>query len=226
MTHHIDTAISAVTMSHEYDILLAIASDIRVGEIGTLLAGIAAIFTVLWTIGMCVVKKWFARLNLTVSATVLKYVKRHLEESISGRDPNTYYTLDVHFTNGISLIAPMIPNEAVTISENLEISVIDHSGDSTTLSLKAKGDAFLPPHWHAHTSELIEVRKGSITHLESGRIYRAGETWFIPVGEPHSAVFSRDCFALVTHRPPLPTAKERPVNLDRIEDAFRELPHP
>jgi quercetin dioxygenase-like cupin family protein len=199
----------------------------KVGEVGTLLAGIAAVLTILWSIGMCIVGKWFSRLNLTVSATVLKYVKRHLEESISGRDPATYYTLEVHFQgSGISLIAPMIPNEAVMIAENLEISVIDHSTDATTLALRAKGDAYLPPHWHDHTSELIEVRKGTITHLESGRIYRAQEFWFIPTGEPHSAVFSRDCFALVTHRPPLPTAKERPVNLDRIEDAFRELPHP
>jgi quercetin dioxygenase-like cupin family protein len=120
----------------------------------------------------------------------------------------------------------MIPNEVVMISENLEISVIDHSGEATTLALRAKGHAFLPPHWHANTSELIEVRKGTITHLELGTVYKAGSAWFIPVGEPHSAVFSSDCFALVTHRPTLPTAKERPVNLDRIEEAFRELPHP
>lgn len=194
------------------------------GEIGALMIGSAALITAGWTILAFFIKNQFKILGVTVSATVLRYVKKHLESEIEGRDPESYYTLDVHFTNGITLVAPMIPNKELTIAENLGISVINHSCESTVLSLTSHGDCYLPPHWHATTSEMIEVRSGTITHIETGRVYRTDEIWHIPAGEPHSAVFSRDCFAIVTHRPALPTAKERPVDLEHIEDAFRMSP--
>lgn len=203
-----------------------ISPTFTLGELAAFIGSMATLITVLWGITMFIFKTWFKRIGASVNSTVLRYIKKNMEALISGRDPESYYTLDVHFTNGIALIAPMIPDVRLMVAENLGITVIHHTCTATTLKLQSAGDAYLPPHWHEHTSELIEVKEGTITHIETGRVYRAGEIWHIPSKEIHSAVFSKDCFALVTHRPPLPTAKERPVDIEKIEQAFLTLPHP
>lgn len=197
-----------------------ILAQITLGELGTFFAGLAAIITILWSIGMCAFKRWFCRLSVSVNSTVLRILRKSIEGQLDGRPPESYYTHGIHFTNGIVLHAPMIPNVELTIAENLTISVANHDSDCTTLALKSSGHSYLPPHFHPHTSELIEVRAGDVVHLETGRIYRSGETWFIPANEPHSAVFSTNFFGLVSCRPPLPTAKEVPVDLERMEMAF------
>ena len=200
------------------------AEQITLGELGTFFGGLAAIIGILWTIGMFAFRRWFGRLSVSVNATVLRILKKNIEGQINGRDPESYDTHDIHFCNGISLAAPMIPNVDLTIAENLTISVANHDCECTTLNLKSSGSAYLPPHFHKGTSELIEVKSGTVTHIETGRVYRKDEIWFIPIGEPHSAVFSPGFFAYVSCRPPLPTAKERPVDLVRMEEAFSK-PH-
>ena len=199
-------------------------SQITLPELSSFFGSLAALIGILWTIGMFCFRRWFSRLGIAVNATVLRILKKQIEGQISGLDPESYYTHDIHFTNGISLAAPMIPNVEITIAENLTISVTNHNCECTTLALKSTGSAYLPPHFHRHASELIEIRSGSITHMETGRTYNAGEVWFIPVDVPHSAVFAPDTFALISCRPPLLTAKERPVNLDQMEEAFSK-PH-
>jgi len=186
-------------------------SAITLGELGAFFGGIAALITILWTIGLSIAKKWIHR---GIATTMNEMVQARLLKTAAAHDPASYYTLDVVFSNGDALAVPMFPFAEVMIADHLWISVIDHDTDETTLQIRSTGYTMISPHRHDHTTEVIEVKRGWVTHLETGHIYRSGETWNIAQGEVHSATFSDNFKAYCRHRPPLPTAKERPVNLD------------
>ena len=114
----------------------------------------------------------------------------------------------------------MIPGVAIGIAENLTIEAIHRDKESTTLAIVSTGEGLLPYHRHLRTNETIKVEKGWVLHVETGRRYTEGESWEIPIGEWHSAIFSPNCFVLVICKPTLPTAKESPVDIDDMEKAF------
>ena len=195
-------------------------SQISFSELGEFFGGLAALCTALWAIGLYIMNKRVKKFEAKMNATVLPSIRSAIEQTLIGRDPASYFTHDIIFSNGISLRAPMIPNVDLWIAENLTICVLFHDEHTTTLAMKSTGSAFLPQHRHRSTSETIEVRCGTITHLETGIVYHPGDVWEIPADTPHAAVFSPDCFALVVCRPALPTAEKEPVNLTGLEEAF------
>ena len=193
----------------------------NLGPLGQFLVGLAETATVVGAFALWLWKwlRWLRRdmMEATTSA-MQRMIKDALLHSVSRLDPASYYTLDVHFAGGLTLAVPMIPFQELLVSENIRMAVIDHNATQTTLSLRCKGPGHLPPHHHETTCE-TEVRSGYVTHLEACRRYGPGETWVIEQGEIHSAFFE-NCTCFVIHRPPLPTAAVRPVDLDAMEKAF------
>lgn len=153
------------------------------------------------------------------TAGIQAAIKRNLEARYEEEDPAKTLTLDVHFPNGYVLLVPLFQGAAL-VAENLVMRVAMQNKEFTALDLKAIGFGHLPPHFHATTCETIEIRTGSMTHLETGNIYRPGQTAVFAPGEMHSATFEPGTWCIVTHRPSLPSAKDRPANLSAMPDVF------
>lgn len=209
-----------------------ILAAVNIAELGTLLAGVAALLTAVGGAGVYVIKRALARATKSVETKIdanCKNVEWRIDELVAGhiegllvnRDPASYYTLDISFENGVEIIVPMIPLVEITVAKNLHLFVADHNSEETLIQIRSSGFTSLPPHRHVNSIERIEIRRGYVTHLESGHVYRTGEVWEIPMGELHSAVFSDHFLAFITHRPALPTAKRRPVNLDGLHATGR-----
>lgn len=196
----------------------------HLGPIGQFLAGLAAFLTV-----GCTFVAWAWHWLRNVRADVIeattgcmqRIIKASLLREASKRDPGEYYTLDIEFEGGHRMAVPMFLGVRVLVSENIEMAVNDHTREQTELGLWCEGFGALKKHRHGENCERILVERGTVTCVETGVVYRAGETWVIEPGQWHSAVF-QDCYCRVIHRPPLPTATVRPVNLDAMGSVFPE----
>jgi hypothetical protein len=189
-----------------------------IGPLGQFLGGLAAFLTVAFAL-FAWVWKWVGGAKREIieatTASMNRLIASNMLDACAGYPPEDYYTLDVNWEGGLSLMVPMFPFRELLVSENIRMCVINHDAEGTTMSLRCKGFGHFPRHHHATTCETIEVRTGHITHLETGRKYGPGEVWFIPPGEVHSAVLD-NCSLIVVHRPPLPTAAIRPVDLSSM----------
>lgn len=150
-----------------------------------------------------------------------KIIRTQLEREAGKADAADYYTLDIQFQGGHRMAVPMFPGKRMLVSENVEMAVQDHGKEQTELGLWCVGFGAVPAHCHQENCETIHIERGTVTHLETGRIYRAGETWLIEPGTWHSALFA-DCYCRIIHRPPLPTAAVRPADLSAMEKVFPE----
>lgn len=190
------------------------------GEISGFIVGVSTLIGTLWGIGMWLVNRWVKR----VESTVLICQKKYLEAMTQNINPTDYYTHDIHFMNGVSIVAPMLRSVELSMADGLLMSVVDHNDSETTLTVSTRDSSYLRQHYHKHSSEHLEVRSGYVTHLETGRIYRVGEVWTIEQEEIHSAIFSPGFFGFLVCRPPLTTAAERPMNLENMVKAFHDYP--
>lgn len=161
-------------------------------------------------------------IDKATTAGIQAVIQQCLEARCERENPKTWLTLDVHFPNGFCLLVPLF-RDGELVAHNITMRVARHSKESTALDLQCNGFGHLPPHYHASTCETIEVREGIVTHVETGTIYRPGQTWVIPAGEMHSAIF-QDAWCIVTHRPSLPNGVERPANLSAMPDVFPAEP--
>ncbi len=192
----------------------------HLGPIGQFLVGFSAFVT-------CAIGFWkFARSVRrgtieAISSHMQRIIAQDLKREATRHDPSDYYTLDVEFEGGHRMAVPMFDGVRMLISENIEMAVLDHTKDQTELGLWCAGMGSLPRHCHSGNCERIIIERGTCTHLETGTVYRARETWVIKPGEWHSAFF-QDCYCRVIHRPPLPTASVRPLNLDAMAKVFPE----
>jgi quercetin dioxygenase-like cupin family protein len=191
----------------------------HLGPIGQFLTGLTAFLSIALP-----VLRWLYKakkdLHEATSETMRQIIQEKWKEAIEQADPACYWTLDVLFggddpNTGIHMRIPMFPYKRLTVSENIQMAVVAHGKDGTVASLHCDGFGHIPIHCHPTTCETIEVRSGTITHIETGRVYRAGDIWFIPEGEMHSAIF-QDTFAILTYRPPLKTAKDSPPEFAEI----------
>lgn len=184
-----------------------------------------AVLTFLVTAGGAFVAflKWLRAWRDTMVRATTGYmqqlIKRTLEREALKRDPSEFWTLGIEFEGGHKMAVPMFPGFRVMVAENIEMAVQDHGKDQTELGLWCEGFGTLKRHCHSDNCETVHVERGTVTHLETGRVYRKGETWTIEQGEWHSALFA-DCYCRVIHRPPLPSAAVRPVNLDAMKSVF------
>lgn len=149
------------------------------------------------------------------TATMQRLMASKMKDRAASLSPDRYFTLDLKFKTGQQLKVPMFIGEPVEVAENITIAVSAHTKERTIATLQCHGIGVIPSHRHEPNMEILEVKEGTVTHLETGRIYTAGESWEIAAGEFHSAMF-HDAVVIITYRPPLHTAKEQPMNLDAI----------
>ena len=196
------------------------------GPLGTFLLGIAAIITAFMALGsvfyryICkYIRKAKEELIDVNTANMQAMIAKQWSEKYAATDPSDCFTLDVEFETGHRMKIPMYQHCPMMISENIEMAIISHSKDQTIAVLDCKGFGHIPSHRHEPTCEVLEVREGTVTHLESGRIYRSGESWTVPPGEFHSAIF-QNAVVFITYRPPLKTAKEQPADFSAMKEVF------
>lgn len=196
----------------------------NLGPWGQFLSGLSAILLVVIPLIRWVIIRPFRRaqkeLSDATSSTIHRIVMTKWTEAVEKADPESYWTLDVAFEGDHHMRIPMFPYHCLTVAENVKMAVVAHGKDSTVASLLCDGFGYLHPHCHPTTCETLEVKQGTVTHLETGRIYRAGDIWHIPAGEMHSATM-QDAFVLITYKPPLKTAKESPPEFSRFQEAFK-----
>jgi len=192
-------------------------------ELGTLLGGIAAMLSVLFVIGVkaakCISDRSTKDIITATTASVQRYIASQMMRHIDGRDPHSYYTLDMNFTDGKSMHIPMIPGVSLMVLENISLTVIDHNKDATILSLVCVGHGYIQDHCHKVASESLRVERGLITCQKTGKHYRSGDIFHSEPGEFHAAYF-HDCVAIVTLKPSLPTAATSPVDLAVMSQVF------
>jgi len=192
----------------------------HLGPIGQFLVGLTA-FLGLAATGWKAIRSAKREIIEATSACMQRIIAASLKREAQRHQPHEFYTLDVEFEQGHRMAVPMFPGIRMLVSENIEMAVLDHTKEQTELGLWCDGYGTLPKHRHSENCERIVIERGTVTHLESGTVYRAGETWVIKPGEWHSAFF-HDCYCRVIHRPPLLTAAVRPVNLDAMPAVFPE----
>ena len=193
----------------------------EVQHIGPLISGISAFLVFLASIG--VFNSWkIGKLKKQLEGTTASMqamLAANIQEAISSLDPDSYFTLDLAFPSGDKLHIPVLVGRPLTVLENISIAVLSHSKRETVLSLVCKGHGHIDPHAHLHSTEDITIIRGTITCLETGRKYEAGDRWTIPAGEFHGANF-QDVTAILVHHPPLPRASERPASLEAMSRIF------
>jgi hypothetical protein len=202
--------------------MLAVIDLSFFGPLGQFLGGMAAFITV--ASGLAVwLFKWMRgtkqELIEATTANMQRMIAANLQATCEIMAAKDFHTLDVHFQNGCSVIIPMFPFREMLVSENIRMCVIDHTTEKTTMLLRCQGFGHIPPHHHDKACEMLEIRTGWVTHIETGRRYGPGDVWQIEKGEVHSATF-QDCCVIITHRPPLPNGEEQPVNLK----AYQRIP--
>lgn len=193
-------------------------------DIGSMLVGVAAILGVFVTI-----MKWMMnrdrnkQTDLILAATtamVQKNIVKMMLDATEKLDPEKYYTHELCFPGDLKMFVPMIPGVPLPILENITIQVIAHNSKETILAMNCTGFGHIGQHSHGDTTEEIRIQSGMMTDLKTGKQYRKDDVWIIDPNVEHSATF-QDCVAIVILRPPLPTAKERPVNMDDSEKIFK-----
>ncbi len=194
-------------------------------DVGEFLGGTAAITTVLFAIFTWV----FSRISKSNSDKLMesnnqvyqKIITKQMLREIENLDPDNYYTMDFKFPSGEFLHVPMIPNKSLTVLENIKMTVLSHDEESTILTLTCKGFGNIPEHCHEYTCEEVKIIRGTITCIKTGKTYIRGDVWYIPPREFHGAHL-HNCVAIITHKPPLLTASERPVNMNDIDVVYKE----
>ncbi len=187
------------------------------------LGGLAAFLGAVATVWKFVIQKWASKTKTElIEATsyhMQSIIRASLEREALRHAPADYYTLDIEFEGGLKMAVPMFSGTRMLVSENIEMAVQDHNADHTELGLWCDGFGAMKKHFHAGNCETVHVERGTVTHVESGHVYRAGDTWVIEPGEWHRAVF-QDCYCRIIHRPPLLTGAVRPVNLGDMPRVF------
>lgn len=192
-------------------------------ELAKLLGALAAIITPLWGITLFIqsriAKRQTGEIVTATTAAIQAFISRRLMQCIDGRDPASYYTLEMAFPGGESMRVPMIPGLPLQVLENIKVTVTSHSKTETIATLVCEGHGNVGLHAHPTHHESIRVETGAMTCMTTGKIYREGDVWDIPAGEFHGAFFS-NCVLIIRYHPPLPTASAAPVNLDAMKTLF------
>lgn len=197
----------------------------NIGEIGHFLAGLSAILTASFAFLTWIFQKitntQTSKLIDANTHAVQQILAKQLLKDIDELDPEKYYTLDFKFPTGEFLHIPLVTNKSLTILENIKMTVLSHNEESTLITLTCTGFGTIPEHCHEYTCEEIKILKGTMTCLKTGKRYVAGDVWSIQAKEFHGA-YLHNCVAILIHKPPLPTAYERPVNLIAMNKIFKE----
>jgi hypothetical protein len=157
------------------------------------------------------------RLTDTSIQGILAATQKNIMAVAAVADQSKVFTLDIMFERGIYVSLPIIVGTTYSPWPGLEMTGIRSRRDATHYSLQTTQPVTLVRHSHEE-HECVEVIDGSMTDLDSGKVFRAGEVWEIAPGLDHRVYFEAAGLYLVTIRPPLPHASERPINVDRLAE--------
>lgn len=199
------------------------------GEISSILASSATVGALV----LAVAKFWVSRAEkrchaqlLVTREEVLRAIGSKIERQIARKDKSTYVTLDYRMDGQDGFLrVPLLYEEIVEPLQGLRLQLVDHDKERTKYSISTIGHhAPVRLHWHYHEeAEVIHVIEGTVTDVQTGRVYHAGEIWPIAPGIRHAADFF-EAYALATVRPPLPYATIAPAMLSGIQCVYDPPP--
>jgi hypothetical protein len=145
-----------------------------------------------------------------------------VRRQIEGVDPRTYVTLDYQM-DGVEhpLRIPLLFYKVIEPLPGFRLTLLDHDKKRTVYSLVTMGhNAPLRLHWHYHDEEeSVQVIRGRMTDVATGKVYLPGDTWTLAAGVRHTVDFD-NVFCVVTVVPPLAFAYDSPATLDSIERVY------
>lgn len=148
---------------------------------------------------------------------ILSAVAGNIRTITEQTDPKKLHTLDIMFAHGVYVSIPVVIGMTYSPWPGMDLTGIASTEIETTYSLKTVQPVALVRHSHEER-ESVMVLTGSMTDLDSGRVYRRGEAWDIEPGMDHRVYFEAPGVFVATIQPPLPHAAERPVNVDRMHE--------
>lgn len=158
----------------------------------------------------------------TTREDLLRAIAHNVERQFEGMDKSTYVTLDYRMDGDVAcLYIPIAYNRVTECLQGMRLQLVDNSPDETVYSISTLGHhAPIRLHWHYHEEmELVQIIRGTVVDVSTGRRYTAGEVWVIEPGIRHIADFDA-AYVLCTVRPPLPFASQRPMNLEGITGVY------
>jgi quercetin dioxygenase-like cupin family protein len=198
-------------------------AQICLNEITGILAAITAFFGIVVALGkvFCQLKSLKRELAMT-RTDLLEGHGIAITKQYERKDKRTYVTLDYRM-DGIAqcLRIPLSFDEITEPLDGMRLQLVEHSKKETVYSVSTIGHhALVRFHWHYHEEmEIVQVVKGKVTDVQTGRIYKPGEIWVIDPNVRHIADFD-EAFCLCTVRPPLPYAETHPIMLFGVGSVY------
>ena len=171
--------------------------------------------------GQSVITKKVAKIVNTARADVLQAIGANMERQFANIEKSTYVTLDYRMDGDTTCIRiPLHMGQITECLQGMRLQLIDHSPSETIYSVSTLGHhAPIRLHWHYHDEmETVTVVIGTVQDVQTGRIYRVGESWSISPGVRHIADI--DGYAVCTVRPPLPFASQHPICVQGISSVY------
>lgn len=204
---------------------LAAATNITIME----KCAIATVVVSAITVILSMVRMWqnrsekkLTQLVNTTRTELLTALASNMERQFSSLDKSTYVTLDYRMDGDTKCLRiPLAFDKVTECLQGMRLQLLDHNEVETIYSVSTLGfDAPVRLHWHYHEeTETVQVIKGSVTDVQTGRKYKAGEVWVIPPGHRHIADFD-NAYTICTVRPPLPLAAVHPIQLEGAGDIY------
>lgn len=158
----------------------------------------------------------------TTRKELLAALAVNIERQFSDLDKSSYVTLDYRMDGDVGCLRiPLAYNRVTECLQGMRLQLLDQNDKETTYSISTLGyDAPVRLHWHYHEeTETIQIIRGAVTDVQTGRRYLAGETWAIAPNTRHIADFD-NAYAVCLVRPPLPFASLHPISLDGMTQVY------
>lgn len=188
---------------------------------GAILSGLAVL-----KYGQYILTQRVIKLVQTARADVLQAIGNNIERQFANIEKSTYVTLDYRMDGETGCIRiPLHMKEVTECLQGMLLQLIDNSPLKTVYTVNTLSHhAPIRLHWHYHDEmETVTVIFGTVTNVQTGRIYRVGESWEISPGVRHIADI--DGYAVCEVRPPLPFASQHPICLRGIKTVY-DSPQP
>lgn len=200
-------------------------------DYGPFLGGLAAILSIGFGILKWMIDRAEKRITKqqaeNLDSWYFEQLKQMLQAAADKAGAAKTRVIDIHFVHPeITLRIPLIRDLWLTVLPGCDIMGDTFAADKTTYFLRCDNTALIRPHRHSG-SEVVTVIHGIMTDLQTGTVYRPGETWRIPAGEVHSVHFEapRDSPAhgifLIEVTPPLPDTAHTSLDLDGMASLAR-----
>ena len=197
-------------------------------ELAAILAALAAFGGLI----LSVVRFWISRAEKRAAHLsakldeLLQVVASGMAATFASADARTYVTIDYRMDGTSDFLRIPIGLDRVTeCLPGMRLQLLSQTARETTYSISTLG-AHQPLrfHWHYHEeAESIQVIRGTVLDVRTGRRYAPGETWTIAAGERHIADFD-NAYVIATIRPPLPSGADAPIKLEGMTSVYQAPP--